>query len=314
MISNSGVATAQKKTSAPVYPKDWPKDGPIDLTIHDLPHASSTIEWWYMNSHIIAEDGREFSLFASFFRRLLEYDEKQKKFNYGHSITWAIYDAKGEKYYPVSLVDKVTPKIGLEKIEKGEIIRDHRLRKAVKELLQKGNVPYPDQLIREDVRISEKNLDLYIDGNTYKKRKNGTYDLSLFDEELQVGCKVNFAPLKKPVRHGDNGVVKGVSAEDMFYYFIPRCRVTGTLQIGKEKFKIKKASGWYDHEFGRPPENKKKKKETMTDVAWNWMSVQLDNGYEVSAYDLFDLSKNNKNSVGRWAIVIVPKGTRRSFS
>ena len=28
---------------------DWPKAGPIDLALHDLPHASSTTEWWYFN-------------------------------------------------------------------------------------------------------------------------------------------------------------------------------------------------------------------------------------------------------------------------
>ena len=316
-LTRAKPATALNKKRVS-FPSDWPKNGPIDLSVHDLPHQSSTIEWWYMNSHVTSKDGRQFSLFASFFRRLLEYNEKNKKFKYGHSITWAIYDDKGnerkEKYFPVSLVDKITPKIGLEKIEKGEIVKDHRLRKAVLELLRKGQVPYPDRLIKEDVGVSEEKLDLYIDGNTFTKLDDGTYDLHLYDEEQQVGCSVNFAPQKPPVRHGDNGVVLGVSAENMFYYFIPRCEVKGTITLKKETFEIS-GSGWYDHEFGKPPENKKKEKEEKRkDVGWNWLSTQLDSGYEISAYDLFDLSEKKPKGVGKWAIVIDAKGNRKAYT
>ena len=51
-----------------VAPKDWPKDGEIDLNIHDLPHQSSTTEWWYVNSHCKGKDGKEYSVFASFLK------------------------------------------------------------------------------------------------------------------------------------------------------------------------------------------------------------------------------------------------------
>src|SRR3954467_7838265 len=30
----------------PAWPSDWPEDGPIDLDVHDRPHASSDLEWW----------------------------------------------------------------------------------------------------------------------------------------------------------------------------------------------------------------------------------------------------------------------------
>jgi len=319
---NPATPSKVEKTKDFVHPSDWPKAGAIDLAVHDLPHQSSTIEWWYMNCHVTTKEGRQLSVFASFFRRLLEYDEKKKRFNYGHSITWAIFDDKGnerkEKYFPVSLVDKVAPKIGLDKIKKGEIVNDHRLRKAVIEMLEKGNVPYPDRLIQEDVEVDENKLNLYIDGNTYTKRADGTYDLHLYDDEQQVGCTLNFAPQKPPVRHGDNGVVLGVSSENMFYYFIPRCEVKGTITLKKENLEVS-GSGWYDHEFGKPPEKKKdkngkEKEEPRKDVGWNWLSTQLDNGYEISAYDLFDLSGKTPKGVGKWAIVIDPKGNRKAYT
>jgi len=318
----SAAPSKVKKVKDFPWPEDWPAEGAINLRVHDLPHKTSTIEWWYLNCHLATDEGRQFSVFASFFRRLLEYDEKNKRFNYGHSITWAVYDEKGderrEKYLPVSLVDKVTPKIGLEKIEKGEIVKDHRLRKAVIELLRKGQVPYPDRLIQEEVGVNLEKLDLYIDGNTFKKRDDGTYDLHLYDAEQKAGCTLHFNPRKPPVRHGDNGVVKGVSAENMFYYFIPRCEVSGTVTLKSGTFEVS-GSGWYDHEFGKPPESKKKnngqqKEEKRKDVGWNWLSTQLDNGYEISAYDLFDLSGKKPKGVGKWAIIIDPYGNRKAYT
>ena len=49
-------------------PADWPRGHEIDLSVHDMPHASSTLEWWYVNAHLQTVGGRQVSLFASFFR------------------------------------------------------------------------------------------------------------------------------------------------------------------------------------------------------------------------------------------------------
>ena len=81
-----------KKLTPPVstfFPSDWPIEGPIDLKIHDLPHISSTTEWWYMHSHIKAGE-RNFSVFASFFKSAFGYDKKTKKAEYGYSVIWSI--------------------------------------------------------------------------------------------------------------------------------------------------------------------------------------------------------------------------------
>ena len=50
------------------FPADWPGAGLINLAVHDLPHRSSTTEWWYQNCHFETVDGRQLSLFAAFFR------------------------------------------------------------------------------------------------------------------------------------------------------------------------------------------------------------------------------------------------------
>ncbi len=301
-----------KKTSPVVekfFAADWPKDGPIDLTIHDLPHASSSTEWWYMHSHIKVMDGREFSIFASFFRHAISFDKKTKKPDYAHSVIWGISDVKEKKYHTVSLVDKRAPKLGLERLKKGELVKDPYIRRAGIEMLTKGVMPYPDELLKKHPVISNKVLMLDYDGNTFKKLKNGSYQLHLFHKELQLGLDINFAPLKAPVRHGDNGVVRGVSAEDMFYYFIPRNKVTGTLKLKKEKLKIKSASGWYDHEFGcHAKKDEAAKDEAKKDVSWNWIAMQLNNGCELTAYDLIDLKTGE--DCGSFVIMIDKNGKR----
>ncbi|HWB63196.1 MAG TPA: lipocalin-like domain-containing protein, partial [Chitinophagales bacterium] len=199
-------------SSPSFFAADWPKEGPIDLNIHDLPHASSTTEWWYMHSHIKASGDREFSLFASFFRTAIEFDKKTKVPIYGYSVIWGLSDIKEKKYNTVSLVDHRAPKLGLERLKRGELVKDPFIKRAAIEMLNKGVMPYPDELLTKEAFISNKKLHLDYDGNTFKKLPNGTYALHLHHKELDITVDVVFDPQKPPTRHGDNGVVRGVSA------------------------------------------------------------------------------------------------------
>ncbi|MCB0502699.1 MAG: hypothetical protein KDD32_08440, partial [Bacteroidetes bacterium] len=244
------MSTASPTSTLKNFPLDWPESGPIDLTVHDLPHLTSTIEWWYQNAHLATKCGRNFSLFASFFRKLIKYDELTGEGEYGHSISWAIVDVEKEKYYNVSYIDKRAPEIGLEKLRKGELVEDSRLRKAAIEMLEKGNVPYPDRLLSDDPEVNYGELSLNFEGNTFLKNENDHYELFLHDDTHKVGCKLKFEPQTEAIRHGDNGVVEGKSFEDMFYYFIPKNIVTGTITIGEETLEVQEGMGWYDHEFG----------------------------------------------------------------
>lgn len=290
-------------------PKDWPQGDSIDLNIHDLPHDSSTTEWWYINSHIVSDDGKKYSVFASFFRKLLKYDEEKQELDYAHSITWAIIDVENEKYYGNSLIDQRTPEIGLERLRKGEIVKDERMRKAAIEMLEKGNVPYPDRLFDKQPVVSKEKLDLQYDRNSYRKLEDGRYELILDDNEHKVSVKMILEPKKPVTRHGDDGVVFGVSAEDMFYYFIPRNKADGYLEIDGKQIPFSNSSAWYDHEFGRPRKKEEDNDATLSkDVAWNWISSQLSNGYEFTAYDLID--NNTSEGCGSYLILIDPEGNR----
>ncbi|MDP6943664.1 MAG: lipocalin-like domain-containing protein, partial [Myxococcota bacterium] len=283
-------------------PADWPTAGPIDLAIHDRPHASSTTEWWYLNAHVEALDGRPFSLFASFFRVLAGRDEATGELTYAHSLTWALTDVTTRAYYGESRVDPKAPAMGLEKLERGEGTSDLRIRRAAREVLEKGRVPYPDQVFGDEVFVGKRRLDLDFDGQVLTRLDDGAYALSLFHDHFKVGCDLVFRPQVAPIRHGRDGVVKGTCGEDMFYYFIPQCEVTGTLTLEGGKLPITPGKGWYDHEFGRHGHDLREGQ--VHDVAWNWIAVHLDDGRQLSAYTLID--EHTGDLIDERAIVIEP--------
>jgi geranylgeranyl pyrophosphate synthase/predicted secreted hydrolase len=293
-------------------PQDWPNSGEIDLAIHDLPHGSSTIEWWYVNSHITTLEAREFSVFASFFRLLIGQDKTTQAPIYAHSITWAIADATEQQYYMDSVLDQSAPRIGLQMLDSGEDVTDPLLGRAMREVFEKGNVPLPDRLLQQPAKVNLEALELDFDGNCFVKLPDGSYQLTLAHAELPISCELKFTPDTAIVRHGDDGVVRGNAGEDMFYYFIPKCQVEGSLQVNGEALTVAQATGWYDHEFGKP-QAKVATGHIKHDIAWNWISAQLDNGYQVSAYDLFD-NTNQGSSAGRWVIVVDPNGKSHNYS
>jgi geranylgeranyl pyrophosphate synthase/predicted secreted hydrolase len=288
-----------------LLPDDWPLEGPIDLEVHDLPHTSSTTEWWYLNTHVESLDGRAFSLFASFFRVLKGRDEESGALSYAHSLTWALTDVTTETYYAESRVDKGAPSMGLEKLDRGEGTSDPRIRRAAREVLAKGRVPYPDQVFAGEVFVGTRRLDLDFDGQCFRRLDNGAYALKLFHDHHKVGCDLVFTPSSPAIRHGRDGVVKGTHGEDMFYYFVPQCAVTGTLNVEGGSLPIAKGRGWYDHEFGRHGHDLREGQ--VHDVAWNWLAVQFSDGRQLSAYTLVD--EHTQAVIDERAIVVAADGT-----
>lgn len=293
-----------------IIPADWPSPGLIDLELHDRPHGSSTKEWWYLNTHLVAADGRQLSIFASFFRMAVGHDAATGQTTYAHSVAWALSDPATGRYLLTSLLDRSAPDVALRHLESGDAIYDPRVRRALREILRRGEVPLPDRLFSREVQIAEDRLTLDFDGNRLARRDDGSYDLRLVAPQHGLACALRFTLEKPVVRHGDDGVVRGASNEDMFYYFSPRCHVEGTLTLDGSEQGVS-GSGWYDHEFGRM-EHATTGDLAQGTVAWNWVSAQLDNGCEISAYDLFDVRRGGE-SCGRWAILIGPDGLPNQY-
>jgi geranylgeranyl pyrophosphate synthase/predicted secreted hydrolase len=266
------------------------------------------MEWWYVNGHLSAEDGREFSLFAAFFR-VDTGDAGSGATEYSHFLAWGLVDLDQGRFYPNTLLDPKSPATALKDLDNGNGPRDERIARALREIFVRGRVPLPDHLMRREARVRLDALDIDLDGNRFSKNDQGIYEVRLLSMDGRQGCQLAFALEKDVVRHGDDGVVRGLSGEDMFYYFSPRCRVKGTLTLEGVQCSVG-GTGWYDHEFG---EHRDSSGRSEAKIYWNWIAAQLDNGYEISAYDLVD-KDNPSKSHGRWVIVVDPSGKRQAYT
>jgi geranylgeranyl pyrophosphate synthase/predicted secreted hydrolase len=293
------------------WPADWPAPGSLDLVVHDLPHTSSTTEWWYLNAHLTTADGRLLSVFAAFFRVLLK-RHPDGRLEHAHSLAWALSDVGSQRYLASSRVDAAAPAIGLEKVRSGHGSKDPRLNRAITEVLERNQVPLPDRFFESAVTVGSDALALDFGAHRLHKTHQG-YRLELGGEGEAASVRLTFAPQKQAVRHGDDGVVRGVHGEDMFYYFVPRCAVTGEVQVDGVT-QVVSGSGWYDHEFGLPPSQDTGAQPQPVPtfdsglLAWTWVSAQLSDGTEVSVYDL--VHSESSRAVGRRAVLIGRDGSR----
>jgi geranylgeranyl pyrophosphate synthase/predicted secreted hydrolase len=310
------------------YPSDWPCTGPVDLAVHDLPHASSTIEWWYVNGHCVAVSGRHYALFAAFFRKVIAYEPRSGAPSYVHSLTWSLNDLTEKKSHNVSRVDVAAPREGLRRVQAGLGSRDPRIDRAMREILERGVIPKPDRVFDGDVTVDTTRLALDFAGDSLRKNADGSYRLHLFDAEKSTGCELEFVPTKPPIRHGDDGVVRGSEDESMFYYFVPRCELTGSLTLDGNTQPVAQGQGWYDHEFGvgevddvdieaelRLDAAERQRRTALrrarfdaSSVGWNWISAQLDDGTDLSVYP--EQYVHSNESAGDHAITVGPCGER----
>jgi geranylgeranyl pyrophosphate synthase/predicted secreted hydrolase len=296
------------------FPLDWPGPGPIDLAVHDLPHASSALEWWYVNTHFETDDGRDLALFAAFFRELKGRHPITGEPEYAHSIAWALSDAARQRFYPCCAVDLGAPEFGLRKLDAGAGVEDERLNRAMREVLARGRIPGPTRLFEKDAVVHKDRLELDYAGDSFVKRADGTYELRLYDATTKTGCHLTFKPKKPPTRHGDDGVCHGVADELMFYYFIPRCELTGSVVVEGEEHALSRGTGWYDHEFGFIPKSAspvKAAKPKTGLTAWNWAALQLENGVDVTIYSITRIATGEV--LDNWVIISDAQGRRRQF-
>ncbi len=290
------------------HPSDWPGPGPIELSIQDLPHASATLEWWYLNCHLRTLSGREFSLFSAFFRQAAAL-RADGAFEYAHSLSWALCEPERRRYFPNVAVDSRAPGLGLKKLERLGPGGDDRLSRALSEVLERGRIPAPTRIFEGDARVENQKLDLGYGRDRLSKTASGAYRVELHDERNQLSCKLLFTPRKPALRQGDDGLIHGVADELMFYYFIPRCEVTGTITLAGETEAVVDGSGWYDHEFGAPPAETASAP-AAAETSWRWTSIQLDDGTDVS---VFLIARRSTGEVlDNWTVVSRPDGSSRT--
>jgi predicted secreted hydrolase len=214
--SYAAAGSLRRAVPAAVLPPDWPGPGPIDLSLHDFAHASSMLESWYVSARLRTATGCELSLQATFLRQAGNHAAASGRAAWRHSASWSLRDPTrwGESSRPVPD--------------------------------QEGNHT-PQIFPASGSRILAFNKA----GNLLSKTVEHTYQLDLQDKVSGSACALTLIPQQPALRCRD-GIVRN-GDEIMFYYYVPRCRVTGHVVVDGASQRVLDGLAWYDHEFGGLP-------------------------------------------------------------
>ena len=273
-------------TCAPFLPDDWPAIGrPITPVTDDPPRASPGLEWWYVNCHLTTRDGREFSAFAAFFRHQFTGAGP----THSHALNWGIFDAGTGGHWSAARVDAAGVSVAARMLAADQVL-DPAVRAALLEQFSTGVPPLPDRLIDGPVEVGEGTLDLrYGRDGRLTGEPDGSYRLAASSPGDGTGLSLTVRPRKPPVLCGEDGVVRGEGPDDaMFYYSVTRCDAAGWIEVDGVRHEVT-GTAWFDHEFGA---RVRAADEGLSgsDSGWHWFGLQLDDGSELTVYDLYEVA------------------------
>lgn len=135
--------------------------------------------------------------------------------------------------------------------------------------------------VRPSPCVTLQRLEIVLGATSLTKTSDGGYHIQCFDAEGKAAMDVVVKGKKAPARHGNDGVVNGTPGDEMFYYCMTSCSISGSITLEGVKEEIMGGKAWYDHEFGGSMTYSEEASPMFFQYAWNWASVQLENGYEV---------------------------------
>ena len=106
------------------------------------------------------------------------------------------------------------------------------------------------------------------------------FAFSAADDAVGLALSLVVEPTRPIVLQGPNGFSRksAQAGRASMYYSRPRLATTGTVQIGETEYDVTGTS-WMDHEFSSDPL-------APEQAGWDWMSLRLDNGGDVTAFRL----------------------------
>ena len=123
----------------------------------------------------------------------------------------------------------------------------------------------------------------FVLGDWLMKGQNGIDQLKVSNPEFNFD--LNLANTLPPVFHGNKGIISMSLAGDSYYYSRTRMAITGSVKTGN-KTEAVKGTAWFDHQWGDF---------STGHLAYDWFSLQLDDGADIMIYNLRDTA--NKPTV-----------------
>lgn len=278
---------------------------------HGTPHPAAGLEWWYLNGHLSADDGRAHH-WAVLLVRHEAVDKDVPEPGYGYAATWAGDMGTGAGSW-------LTPG-GLRVVRDsilGDQLGDPRVRAAMEEVLSEG-VPLPDRLLQGPVRSSASELDIVLgDLTALRAEGDGSYRLR-FRSEGHPSLDLRLVPCKPAVPQVNvDGRVPGRfsdGGDEITTHVISRLDVQGTVTPGTGESVAVQGHAWFEHSWGGAW-NRAERPVGVGDRSWEWAGIQLDNGWDVSAiqFRICDPATGARHSETSTATVTAPDGSWRLF-
>ncbi len=249
-------------------------------------HPHALVEWWYVNAHVTTRTGRHLAIVGSFFRfgnGLSPFDGKTPTPR-AHYLIYAVTDLDKHAQRAYSLADthmaaslkQLAPLLASNP-------KDPHAR-ALLSALKRGTLPAPHKLLHGDATVSATgSLRLaYGTENTLQSANetNTAYTLTLGGGTDKL--HLTLVSTKPPMAVGGSGETGLVRPDDMFYYSLTRCAVTGTIDTGAGLEAVTTGTGWLDHQWGSSW--------GASNNGWDWWGIQLNDGTDILAFRQRNLS------------------------
>lgn len=121
------------------------------------------------------------------------------------------------------------------------------------------------------------------------------FAFSAADDAVGLALSLVVKPTRPILLQGPNGFSRksAQAGRASMYYSRPRLATTGTVRIGETEYDVTGTS-WMDHEFSSDPL-------APEQAGWDWMSLRLDNGTDVTAFRLRRADGQTDYRAATWA-------------
>ncbi|MBN2224555.1 MAG: hypothetical protein JW765_07775 [Deltaproteobacteria bacterium] len=209
---------------------------PVELPQDDAAHYWAQSEWWYYTGRLADQNGRAFGFELTFFKRITSEDSALFLPIPAH---W-LRDVGMVSHFAVTDLQKM-----------------RFAYKTIHNLFRKWRAD------RDAYHVA-------IDGWSARKQ-NTSHLLSAHMKDYRID--LSLVPTKRPVLHGENGIVDKGGGNANCYYSYTHMDVRGNITTDKKANSVK-GKAWMDHEYGTVSIGKREK-------GWDWFGIRLDDDSEL---------------------------------